>query len=463
MGPHRALLIGVSSHPCLCAVDGSGGRIRAGRARGISTARRVFRPPPCSPPCRYPWALWDARRTRWVGSRIAHEAAPCAGAERAVLRRSWAMYSRFELLQVSAHGVAPQLALAARTSSTGSAHRSAGVGGNGRGSCRLSLSCASRPGSVEQVLLLPRTPQTGVASATTCCARPDRVLRARAGHLVICGFNPVSLWGHCATSSAPPAPGCFFPVAAWIIACGTGCACFRLRDRQHAALPLFHTALAGACAAGRVPAWLEARGPQFARPPFAGAYLLKARKRVHAIRTDPARLAEEAATSVGGLAKPTSGVRGLSDVEIYTDGAAARQSTVAGGWGALLVSGERRRELWGGESAHRQQPHGADPRRSPRAGRAQASVPRGALYRLASMSRRRTAVGSPVEGAGLAHRGVASRSRTSTAAAGAPSARSRAPRDRLALGSRIIPVTGAMSTRIDSPIRGIDEPLASSP
>jgi ribonuclease HI len=39
----------------------------------------------------------------------------------------------------------------------------------------------------------------------------------------------------------------------------------------------------------------------------------------------------------------------LSDVEIYTDGA-CRGNPGRGGWGALLVSGEHRRELWGGEA-----------------------------------------------------------------------------------------------------------------
>jgi ribonuclease HI len=39
----------------------------------------------------------------------------------------------------------------------------------------------------------------------------------------------------------------------------------------------------------------------------------------------------------------------LSDVEIYTDGA-CRGNPGPGGWGALLVSGEHRRELWGGEA-----------------------------------------------------------------------------------------------------------------
>ena len=37
----------------------------------------------------------------------------------------------------------------------------------------------------------------------------------------------------------------------------------------------------------------------------------------------------------------------MSDVEIYTDGA-CRGNPGPGGWGALLVSGAHRREMWGG-------------------------------------------------------------------------------------------------------------------
>jgi ribonuclease HI len=38
----------------------------------------------------------------------------------------------------------------------------------------------------------------------------------------------------------------------------------------------------------------------------------------------------------------------MTEVTIYTDGA-CRHNPGPGGWGALLVTGERERELWGGE------------------------------------------------------------------------------------------------------------------
>jgi ribonuclease HI len=40
----------------------------------------------------------------------------------------------------------------------------------------------------------------------------------------------------------------------------------------------------------------------------------------------------------------------VSEVEIYTDGA-CRGNPGPGGWGALLVSGERRREIRGAEAS----------------------------------------------------------------------------------------------------------------
>ena len=44
---------------------------------------------------------------------------------------------------------------------------------------------------------------------------------------------------------------------------------------------------------------------------------------------------------------------------VYTDGACAGNPG-PGGWGAILISGEHRKELSGGEAAVDQQPHGAD-------------------------------------------------------------------------------------------------------
>lgn len=38
----------------------------------------------------------------------------------------------------------------------------------------------------------------------------------------------------------------------------------------------------------------------------------------------------------------------MTEVEIYTDGA-CRGNPGPGGWGALMVSGSHRKELWGGE------------------------------------------------------------------------------------------------------------------
>jgi hypothetical protein len=99
---------------------------------------------------------------------------------------------------------------------------------------------------------------------------------------------------------APVPPG-RFPVAHGSSRAGLA-APARLRDRQHAALSV-HTALAGACGGSCAGV---ARSPRSAvRGPICRAYLLKARKRVHAI-TPIRPVWQKKPQLVGGLAKPTS-------------------------------------------------------------------------------------------------------------------------------------------------------------
>ena len=65
-------------------------------------------------------------------------------------------------------------------------------------------------------------------------------------------------------------------------------------------------------------------------------------------------------------------------VTIYTDGA-CKGNPGPGGWGALLVFGDREKELCGGEPAHDEQPDGAH-RGDPRARIAQARAAPSAIY-----------------------------------------------------------------------------------
>ena len=68
-------------------------------------------------------------------------------------------------------------------------------------------------------------------------------------------------------------------------------------------------------------------------------------------------------------------------VTIYTDGA-CKGNPGPGGWGALLIFGDREKELFGGEPRDHQQPDGAD-RRHPRAREPEARVRRRSLHRFA--------------------------------------------------------------------------------
>lgn len=58
---------------------------------------------------------------------------------------------------------------------------------------------------------------------------------------------------------------------------------------------------------------------------------------------------ETAAEISRRFGQPDDAKRGVSEVEIFTDGA-CRGNPGPGGWGALLVAGTRRKELCGGES-----------------------------------------------------------------------------------------------------------------
>ncbi len=81
----------------------------------------------------------------------------------------------------------------------------------------------------------------------------------------------------------------------------------------------------------------------------AGAYLLKARKRVPTMTLVRPRRRVRQRVLVGA-AEPTTKVRSMTAVEIFTDGA-CRGNPGPGGWAALLVAGKERKEVSGAEAA----------------------------------------------------------------------------------------------------------------
>jgi SAM-dependent methyltransferase len=216
-------------------------------------------------------------------------------AERRVLQEELGDVFGFELLQIGAWGDGAELALTARTQ-----HRRL-VDPHATGSGAIRADYHSLPiatGAVEAVLL-PHTLEHA-PRPHELLREVDRVLRGE-GHLVICGFNPVSPWGIRHTLGGRRFP----PVVTRLLTE------HRLRDwlrllgfeiastRRYLFTPPWQ-----GLATLRASAWLEARGPQLAAP-FAGAYLLKARKRVHAL-TPIKPVWQRTPKLVGGLAKPTS-------------------------------------------------------------------------------------------------------------------------------------------------------------
>jgi SAM-dependent methyltransferase len=153
-------------------------------------------------------------------------------------------------------------------------------------------------GSVEAVLL-PHTLEHA-AHPHALLREVERVLMGE-GHVVACGFNPLGPWGVRHLLSR----GRFPPPTTRLLSEG------RLRDwlgllgfevtasRRF----LFRPPWTQRMSSGTRD-WLESRGPTFAAP-LAGAYLVKARKRVRTMT--PIRPAWHAAPRVvGGLTEPTS-------------------------------------------------------------------------------------------------------------------------------------------------------------
>jgi SAM-dependent methyltransferase len=233
-----------------------------------------------------------SQTSSWIDSPLG---AAVLDAERRVLQDEFGDVFGFELLQVGAWGDGSELALAARTQHRRLVDPRASCVGAIRADYHA-LPIAT--GAVEAVLL-PHTLEHA-PRPHELLREVDRVLRGE-GHLLICGFNPVSPWGFRHLVGGHRFP----PVVTRLLAE------HRLRDwlrllgfeiastRRYLFTPPWQ-----GLANVRAPAWLKARGLERAAP-FAGAYLLKARKRVHAI-TPIKPVWQKTPKLVGGLAKPTS-------------------------------------------------------------------------------------------------------------------------------------------------------------
>jgi SAM-dependent methyltransferase len=215
--------------------------------------------------------------------------------ETVVIREALHDVFGFELLQVGHWGPADALMRLARTQHS----RWIAPDASGHGAIRASYDCLPiASGSVEAVLL-PHTLEQG--------ERPHEVLRevervlTGDGSVVICGFNPLGPWGarHLMSRGRFPPPArrmlTEHRIRDWLRLLG-----FEVGAARHFLFcPPWTQGVSP-----RVRAWLETRSGRLMTP-LAGAYLLKARKRVRALT--PIRPQwRRAPALVGGLAEPTS-------------------------------------------------------------------------------------------------------------------------------------------------------------
>ena len=201
----------------------------------------------------------------------------------------------FELLQLGRWGESVDLLAGARTQH----HCTLAPDAAGPGAIRADFSALPIASASVEAVLLPHTLELA-PHPHQLLREVERVLTGE-GHLLACGFNPFGPWGlrHLASRGRFPPPSARLisegRLRDWLVLLG-----FEVVDaRRYLFVPPWNQRLSG-----RSRAWLESRGPRFAAP-LAGAYLVKARKRVRALT--PIRPAwQRAPAVVGGLAEPTS-------------------------------------------------------------------------------------------------------------------------------------------------------------
>jgi SAM-dependent methyltransferase len=234
----------------------------------------------------------DARQPAWLETPLG---AAVLDLEEQVLADALGDVFGFELLQIGCWGASNELCAQARTQ-----HRCClAPQASGPGAIRASYDALPIGSSSVEAVLLPHTLEHA-PHPHALLREVERVLVGE-GHVLVCGFNPLGPWGVRHLISR----GRFPPPATRLLSEG------RLRDwlgllgfevtgaRRYLFAPPWTQRLSA-----RSRAWLESHGPRFAAP-LAGAYLVKARKRVRALT--PIRPAWQRAPSVvGGIAEPTS-------------------------------------------------------------------------------------------------------------------------------------------------------------
>ena len=234
----------------------------------------------------------DPRQHAWLDSPLG---AAVLDLETRVMADALGDVFGFELLQLGCWGSHGELCAHARTQ-----HRSClAPDAVGPGAVRCDYEALPIASNSVEAVLLPHTLERA-PHPHALLREVERVLVGE-GHVLVCGFNPYGPWGVRHLVSR----GRFPPTGTRMLSEG------RLRDwlgllgfevteaKRYLFAPPWSQRISE-----RSQAWLESRGAQFA-PPLAGAYLVKARKRVRGLT--PIRPAwRRAPAVVGGIAEPTS-------------------------------------------------------------------------------------------------------------------------------------------------------------
>jgi SAM-dependent methyltransferase len=199
----------------------------------------------------------------------------------------------FEMLQIGHWGEAARLGEAARTQH----HWWVAPDAHGRGAIRAEYDTLPITTASIDAVLLPHTLELA-PNPHELLREVERVLMGE-GHVVICGFNPLSPWGlrHLlARGRFPPPVDRLLSerrIRDWLGLLGLEV----VDSRRYLFAPPWSRRRDSV-------GWLERRGPDLLAP-LAGAYLVKAQKRVRALTPiRPVRYRPPAV--VGGIAEPTS-------------------------------------------------------------------------------------------------------------------------------------------------------------
>jgi SAM-dependent methyltransferase len=236
--------------------------------------------------------MMDADGTDWLSTPLGRAVVEV---ERGVLQDALGDVFGFELLQIGAWGDALQVGEYVRTQH----RRSIAPEASGTGAIRARYDALPIATSSVEAVLLAHTLEHA-PNPHELLREVERILVGD-GHLLVCGFSPFGPWGlrHLLSRRHfPPALDRMLSegrIRDWMRLLG-----FEVVEtrRYLFAPPWTHRRASGS------PSWLERRGPDLL-PPLAGAYFVKARKRVRVL-TPLRPVWHRTPAVVGGIAEPTS-------------------------------------------------------------------------------------------------------------------------------------------------------------